>query len=177
MVDSLHFKYHCTHSLCQASPKSAVMSCCLHACLSINLSACLFSACLSLCLTAYLSLHPSEFVHASLIRHHLCISLPLCSDAVIPILDLLKEALALSCFLYLQLHPSCIQISIQHTAHTADNTPIGLCWCTTFTQSLCCLYPFIHLQSQLVPRCSCLHLILFSTGFLQRFYDSTGGYA
>lgn len=102
MVDSLHFRYHRTHSLCQASPILAVMSCCLHACLSINLSVCLFSACLSLCLTAYLSLHLNEFVHASLIRHHLCISLPLCSDAVIPILDLLKEACC-PCFVLLSL--------------------------------------------------------------------------
>lgn len=93
-------------SLCQASSILAVMSGCLPACLSINLSVCLFSACLSLCLTAYLSLHPSEFVQASLIRLLLCISPPLCSDAVIPILYLLKEACC-PCFVQLAFSTSC----------------------------------------------------------------------
>lgn len=98
------------------------MSCPLPACLCV----CLFSAGLSLCLTPCLSLHLTEFVHASLIRHHLFVSLPLCSDAVFSHMTFWMKpvALALSCSLYLQLHSSCIQMSI-HMPHTQQTPPMA----------------------------------------------------
>lgn len=147
------------------------------ACLSTYLFAYFLLACFSVWLSTRLHTRVILF-KASPTRHHLSINLPHCHDA--PILDLLKEVCCL-CFVYVSLPPALpLMYSKKHSTyctHTADNTPIGLCWCTALSQSLCCLYPFIHLQSQLVPRCSCLQLIAFSAGLLQRFYDSTGGYA
>lgn len=100
------------------------------ACLS-NLSVCLFSTCLSLCLTAHPSPHSGDFVHASPMRHHLSIRLPHCHDAVIPMLDLLKEVRC-PCFVYLSLPPALPFMyqkkpNIQHTAPIPQPTPRLAC--------------------------------------------------
>lgn len=44
-----------------------------------------------------------------------------------------------------------------------SNTSAGLCWCTSFSQSQRSLYPFIHLQSQLLLQLSPAHF--FFSGF------------
>lgn len=74
-------------------------------CPVVSMPACLPIVYLPVTLTAHPSPHPGDFVHASPMRHHLSISLPHCPDAVIPILDLLKEVCC-PCFVYLSLPPA-----------------------------------------------------------------------
>ncbi len=119
----------------------------LPACLSSCLFAYFLLACLSVCLHTWVTL----FMHIWL--DIICI-LALLSAVMLlfPYLTFCKKpvTLALSGLLqlHLQLHSSCIQMSI-YTPHTQQtSTPIGLRWWTTFNQSLCRVHPFIHLQLQ-----------------------------
>lgn len=104
----------------------------------------------------------NELLHVGLILHR-----PYLSTLTLSFPSLISFeiscCLVLSRFLNLQLLSLLIQTSIQRSADTVDNTSAGLCWCTTFSQSECSLYPFIHLQSQLPLQLSPAHF--FFSGF------------